>query len=436
MDPKPKASEIELASETPRNAEEIENEIRSLVISLKWVQRSSSRKTKTAYKAPIKPQYPQESKSTCYICEEALFIYDSVELTECQHRHCHSCLLQNFQTVLADAKYYPPRCCKGGLDLKQTVHVLSNSELDALLKIKEKYESTKLLKCAYCQNEMADASTSITDTAGYCSGCQRLTCATCGKEMHKGACPEEQGVKELVDTAKKRQWASCPKCNSIVEKNGGCNYVSCRCGIVFCYACGFKCTYPHGHGCQCNQRIKAAVTVGQSFDINGDTSQTEDQQVYQKILKVYQREAAVKQKILEKNQKALATVHKKHSNALDLALKVTDLRSKLDQVKEEQKKKEAAVQASISKNGKGRPKKNTDTVPSKLVLKKEVKPVEKASIIQGLKRKRATRSSTRTLMTELRSSKSVATRTRGQSKATGATLVKLANTRDRVEVVL
>ncbi|ELR17896.1 IBR domain containing protein [Acanthamoeba castellanii str. Neff] len=47
----------------------------------------------------------------------------------------------------------------------------------------------------------------------------------------------------------------CPKCGSPVEKNGGCNLMTCRCGTFFCWLCGAQTGSAHtwekiaGHSC-------------------------------------------------------------------------------------------------------------------------------------------------------------------------------------------
>jgi hypothetical protein len=32
----------------------------------------------------------------------------------------------------------------------------------------------------------------------------------------------------------------CPNCSIWVEKIAGCEYISCKCGIQFCYRCGIE----------------------------------------------------------------------------------------------------------------------------------------------------------------------------------------------------
>lgn len=37
----------------------------------------------------------------------------------------------------------------------------------------------------------------------------------------------------------------CPKCGKLVEKNGGCNLMTCRCGQHFCWLCGGSTGFDH-----------------------------------------------------------------------------------------------------------------------------------------------------------------------------------------------
>eukprot|EP00741_Cyanophora_paradoxa_P017865 tig00021035_g17254.t1 len=54
------------------------------------------------------------------------------------------------------------------------------------------------------------------------------------KTYEKRERPNEAGV-----AVWQREHATrCRKCRSFVEKNGGCNHVTCRCGHSFCYLCG------------------------------------------------------------------------------------------------------------------------------------------------------------------------------------------------------
>lgn len=49
---------------------------------------------------------------------------------------------------------------------------------------------------------------------------------------------EGESIKYITANTK-----NCPKCHSAVEKNGGCNLMSCRCGTFFCWVrYGLRCS--------------------------------------------------------------------------------------------------------------------------------------------------------------------------------------------------
>jgi len=51
------------------------------------------------------------------------------------------------------------------------------------------------------------------------------------------------------------EWAAtntkqCPACETKVEKNGGCDTITCRCGTSFCYNCGLESAACRERGCK------------------------------------------------------------------------------------------------------------------------------------------------------------------------------------------
>jgi hypothetical protein len=67
-----------------------------------------------------------------------------------------------------------------------------------------------------------------------CDLCQALHCKKCLEVKHEGKCIVSDEEKQM----KKLNYQRCPVCKIWVERNKGCQYMSCKCGIDFCYKCG------------------------------------------------------------------------------------------------------------------------------------------------------------------------------------------------------
>ena len=80
-----------------------------------------------------------------------------------------------------------------------------------------------------------------------CRKCQGSFCLSCNEKWHDGTCEEEKarllaagrndGEEELKVWAAKEGTKHCPNCNNMVCKAEGCNAMTCRCGIIFCWLC-------------------------------------------------------------------------------------------------------------------------------------------------------------------------------------------------------
>ena len=104
-----------------------------------------------------------------------------------------------------------------------------------------------------------------------CSHCHKPLCVRCGVPWHEALdCGTFQNLPAhlrqaediaLLQHARDKGLRSCPRCRELVERQGQdqCNFVECRCGCAFCYACGvaYRSTAPtanntHGTpGCEC-----------------------------------------------------------------------------------------------------------------------------------------------------------------------------------------
>jgi hypothetical protein len=75
--------------------------------------------------------------------------------------------------------------------------------------------------------------------------CGHRFCFGCSLKDHQPAICRivKLWLKKCADDSETGNWISantkeCPKCSSTIEKNGGCNHMSCRkCGHEFCWVC-------------------------------------------------------------------------------------------------------------------------------------------------------------------------------------------------------
>jgi hypothetical protein len=92
-----------------------------------------------------------------------------------------------------------------------------------------------------------------------CPICQISSCVYCGNIWTQGnadhtyiTCEKyarslETGTNTFDSWKKKRDVQVCPapNCNFLIEKNSGCNHMTCRCGYEFCWICGHSWSREH-----------------------------------------------------------------------------------------------------------------------------------------------------------------------------------------------
>ncbi|KAF8366390.1 hypothetical protein PRIPAC_84219 [Pristionchus pacificus] len=104
----------------------------------------------------------------------------------------------------------------------------------------------KLRWCPGTGCEMAVKVTSDQTRAVECT-CKCRFCFECGKEWHEpmDCALLRKWLQKCVDDSETSNWISantkdCPKCHTTIEKNGGCNHMTCKspaCTYEFCWIC-------------------------------------------------------------------------------------------------------------------------------------------------------------------------------------------------------
>ncbi|XP_041015754.1 probable E3 ubiquitin-protein ligase ARI2 isoform X1 [Juglans microcarpa x Juglans regia] len=207
----------------------------------------------------------------CDICMEGVPGGEATRV-DCGHCFCNSCWTQHFMVKINEGQSRRIRCmahkCNSICDEAVVRNLVSKRHPDMAEKfdrfLLESYiEDNKRVKwcpsAPHCGNAIRIEDDEFCEVE--CS-CGLQFCFSCLSEAHSPcSCVMWQlWVKKCRDESETVNWITahtqpCPKCHKPVEKNGGCNLVSCICGQAFCWLCGGATGRDHtwssitGHSC-------------------------------------------------------------------------------------------------------------------------------------------------------------------------------------------
>ncbi|KAH3758291.1 Ibr domain protein [Pelomyxa schiedti] len=225
---------------------------------------TSTRSSSLLKQVQINDAEPEEPLPdiSCPICMDDVKGSLCYRLRECKHQYCVNCFDDYLSTLIKDGKVLDIKCpnptCTAVVSYHDVSVLIENDELFA------KYEEFLFLAALKaepglrwcpkpgCGNAMIG---SEDDPRMVCNkpGCGYEFCFKCNEEWHTGTCEDLQKWKLENGTADKKyaEWAkqhtkACPKCKAKIEKNAGCNHMTCvNCHYEFCWLCGGK--YSSGH---------------------------------------------------------------------------------------------------------------------------------------------------------------------------------------------
>uniref|UniRef100_A0A0E0NYG1 RBR-type E3 ubiquitin transferase n=1 Tax=Oryza rufipogon TaxID=4529 RepID=A0A0E0NYG1_ORYRU len=209
--------------------------------------------------AMAKTNPPGSVAVTCNVCFEE-YPLGSVSAMDCGHCFCNDCWTEYFAAAVSDGSKQM-RC----MEVKCTV-ICDEAVVRRLLHGKHPGAAARL------DRRLLEAYVEASDAVRWCPSaphcgrairvdgggggeeryaevscpCGAIFFFRCGGGAHSPCpCPmwdkwgamrgggEVDNLKWIVANTK-----SCPKCSKPIEKNGGCNHVTCTCGQHLCYACG------------------------------------------------------------------------------------------------------------------------------------------------------------------------------------------------------
>jgi len=207
----------------------------------------------------------------CKICCDEFSIQDEWFELSCGHAYCKECLNRLIEVLVNQGGVLAMLCPQPGCGesmKSEEIKTLCSPETHkkyicfselAALRADPNVRWCPVLKCSnYVRGPPTDP---LIDWLA-CGTCGAQVCFKCGEERHDPAqCGQEaqellasrhaefvesQRTFEEWKAYKKNDVKQCPGCKGFIEKNMGCNHMTCRaCKYQFCWLCGTK--YQGGH---------------------------------------------------------------------------------------------------------------------------------------------------------------------------------------------
>lgn len=189
----------------------------------------------------------------CEICYETKPIDNFYSLRHCPHLFCQECLVKYLKQKINSSELLKIQCpanCPNELSDEEIKSILSK-ELPFFEKFKKLKELMLLNQdpnVRWCIRTGCNTviRNKYNETKITCSKCAQEMCFKCRLAWHGSLSCVQALENELKVYSKKFPVKNCPKCKSKIEKNGGCNHMTCsRCKYQFCWLCCKKYSTNH-----------------------------------------------------------------------------------------------------------------------------------------------------------------------------------------------
>jgi len=190
----------------------------------------------------------------CGVCNELYSVAQIIQLPTCRHIFCRECLRTFTETRINEGRYpiFCPVCAierttVNGSEITQAIVdklELSKRDLEKLYALQLVAHSV-ILYCPKCKETMnVDRGDYESQRIIMCPlpACRHTWCKECLKPQASSQTGHncKQGFERLM---RKKGWKYCPGCKTPVQKETGCNHMTCGspgCNVHFCYRCGIS----------------------------------------------------------------------------------------------------------------------------------------------------------------------------------------------------
>ena len=189
----------------------------------------------------------------CGICYSHCPENERTVMPNCGHSFCQRCVFEHLKTLILTGRVAKMPCpgneCKNILTDIEIKDFLKEDEelLRKFEKFKRDLEVSMDPKHRWCIRPGCEylVEGDINHPRAECK-CGQVMCFNCMNQWHEGRDCETAIDMEYRRYAEKGRVKNCPKCNTRIEKNEGCNHMHCtRCKFDFCWLCNRE--YKPGH---------------------------------------------------------------------------------------------------------------------------------------------------------------------------------------------
>eukprot|EP01087_Luapelamoeba_hula_P017506 TRINITY_DN5527_c0_g1_i1.p1 TRINITY_DN5527_c0_g1~~TRINITY_DN5527_c0_g1_i1.p1 ORF type:complete len:521 (-),score=79.55 TRINITY_DN5527_c0_g1_i1:6-1568(-) len=204
----------------------------------------------------------------CLICMDDIWYPSrkSYRFECCQNTYCRNCLAENYEVSINDGKCLELKCpnptCAKLLTEEDVAHVVKEEVFKRYQQFCFLASLRKDPSVRWCPRKMCETPVqggSAENLHLTCEKCKSEFCWNCNCEWHEGkSCKwAERRAKRKAGTqgkqdkkaeqAIKKNSRPCPQCHAPIQKNSGCNHMTCvSCKYNFCWVCmGYFEGYDH-----------------------------------------------------------------------------------------------------------------------------------------------------------------------------------------------
>ncbi|KAK9756204.1 hypothetical protein RND81_01G080600 [Saponaria officinalis] len=220
-----------------------------------------------------KSKNKDNNNNSCGICFDDELSSKQIRHASCGHNYCLPCWRKYIDISINERgsgslllKCPEPKCA-AAIDRDMVTEIASRETVEKYMEyLTRSYVEFKKTNIKWCPGpgckKAVEFELGISEVYDVMCECMHEFCYQCGEEPHRPV--ECEVVKEWImknsSEAENTKWIMayskpCPKCKRHIEKNNGCNHMTCGqpCLHHFCWLCGRSLDGGRNYSCNCNR---------------------------------------------------------------------------------------------------------------------------------------------------------------------------------------